>query len=72
MELESSDAEGLSKRIATLEKSLSDELKSLHEEMRESRRHAQILFESTRDDIRLVADAVAGLTIKFEALSKRL
>jgi hypothetical protein len=43
--------------------------KTLREEFRngiaESRRHSQILLESLQDDIRIVAEGVAGLAAKF-------
>jgi hypothetical protein len=38
----------------------------------DARRHALMLNEATRDDIRLVAEAVALLTVKVEALDSRL
>jgi hypothetical protein len=42
----------------------------LHREIAETRRHAVMLNESTRDDIRLVAEAVANLTVKVDSLSR--
>ena len=36
----------------------------------DTRQHAVILNESTRDDIRLVAEAVAGLAIKIDSLRR--
>jgi hypothetical protein len=54
--------------------SLRDEMATLREELRtefreglaENRRHSQILFESVRDDIRMVAEGVAALSAKIE------
>ena len=40
------------------------------EGLSEARRHAVMLNESTRDDIRLVAEAVAVLTVKVESLQR--
>jgi hypothetical protein len=45
---------------------LRDELK---DEILESRRHAQVLFESTRDDIRMIADAVALISARLDTRS---
>jgi hypothetical protein len=36
----------------------------------ENRRHSAMLFESVRDDIRIVAEGVAALTAKVDALSR--
>ena len=54
--------------------SLRDDMATLREELRtefreglaENRRHSQILFESVRDDIRMVAEGVAALSAKIE------
>jgi len=74
---------GLSERIDALdtslrtfvrqvEASLRGEIADLRVELREglaeSRRHATVLNESTREDIRFVAEAVAGLTVKIDSL----
>jgi hypothetical protein len=42
----------------------------LHEGLEQSRRHATILNESTREDIRFVAEAVANLTVKIDSLRR--
>jgi hypothetical protein len=42
----------------------------LREETQEGRRHASVLNEATRDDIRLVAEAVAHLTLKVDSLRR--
>jgi hypothetical protein len=42
----------------------------LREQIEETRRHAIILNESTRDDIRLVAEAVANLSVKVGSLRR--
>ena len=53
---------------------LRDEFRELRSELRSEladvRRHAVMLNDSTRDDIRLVAAAVAVLTIKFDSLRR--
>jgi hypothetical protein len=54
--------------------SLRDEMATMREELfsefreglAENRRHSQILFESVRDDIRMVAEGVAALSAKIE------
>ena len=43
----------------------------LREEIADSRRHAGVLTESIRDDIRLLAEAVASLTLRFDAMDAR-
>jgi hypothetical protein len=73
MDLDTASAiEGLSERIDALDASLRREIEDLRVELRhgldESRRHATILNESTREDIRFVAEAVAGLTVKIDSL----
>jgi hypothetical protein len=40
------------------------------QEIADARRHAVLLNEGTRDDIRLVAEAVALLTVKVESLQR--
>ena len=42
------------------------------EGLADARRHAVMLNENTRDDIRLVAEAVAVLAVKVDALDSRL
>jgi len=46
------------------------ELDGLREEIREVRRHAVVLNESTREDIRFVAEAVAALAVKIDSLKR--
>ncbi len=64
----------LSERIEALDTSLRGEIAALRVEMREglqeNRRHAIVLNESTREDIRFVAEAVAGLTVKIDSLQR--
>jgi hypothetical protein len=64
----------LSERVDTLEASLRQEITDLRLELRdglaETRRHATILNESTREDISFVAEAVAGLTVKIDSLQR--
>jgi hypothetical protein len=64
MDVETSEAiERLSDRIALLDRSIRSELR---QGLAETRRHAEILFESLRDDIRMVADGVAALSAKID------
>jgi hypothetical protein len=75
----------LSERVDTLDTSLRQEITDLLIELRdglaelraefreglaESRRHAVMLNESTREDIRFVAEAVANLTVKVDSLRR--
>jgi hypothetical protein len=71
----------LSERVDTLDTSLRQEitdlrielragLAELHEGLAESRRHAVMLNESTREDISFVAEAVANLTVKIDSLRR--
>jgi len=41
---------------------------NLREEIVETRRHAKVLYESLRDDIRMVAEAVVAIDAKVTAL----
>ena len=81
MDLETAGAiERLSERIDSLESSFRAELRSGLAEVRaelrgefqsglaEVRRHAVMLNEATRDDIRLVAEAVAAIAVKIDSL----
>ena len=65
----------LSARIDRSEAALRGEMSQFREQVRddfaEHRRHTQVLYESVRDDIRIVAEAVAALTPKVDALSRR-
>jgi hypothetical protein len=51
--------------------SLRDEFGSLRSEFRagleENRRHAEVLFESLRDDIRMLAEGFATLTARLDS-----
>jgi hypothetical protein len=64
----------LGERVDTLDTSLRQEMTDLRIELRdglaESRRHAVLLNESMREDIRFVADAVANLTVKLDSLRR--
>jgi hypothetical protein len=64
----------LSQRVDTLGTSLRQEITDLRIELREglagSRRHAVMLNESTREDIRFVAEAVANLTVTIDSLRR--
>ena len=64
MDVETASAiERLSDRIDALEI-------TLRTDIQEVRRHAIALNESTRDDIRLVADGIAHLTVKVDSLKR--
>ena len=45
-------------------------LVEVREGLGQSRRHAVMLNESTREDIRFVAEAVANLTVKIDSLRR--
>ncbi len=64
--------QSLNGRMDSLEESLRGEMAQVREEVRESRRYAQVLNEATRDDVQLVAEAVAALSIKVDSLGERL
>ena len=55
---------------ASLRDGIADLRVELHEGLEQSRRHATILNESTREDIRFVAEAVANLTVKIDSLRR--
>ena len=66
MDVETSEAIGrLGERIDALEVSLRTEFR---EGLAESRRHTEVLFESLRDDIRILAEGSAVLSAKLESL----
>ena len=72
MDVETSEAiEQLGQRIDALEGSLRDEFGSLRSEFRaglaENRRHAEVLVESLRDDIQMLAEGFATLTAKLDS-----
>ena len=70
--------EGLQGEIRELRKEMHGEIHGLREElrgeMREMReqlmRHAMVLTESVRDDIRIVADGLATVSAKLDALRR--
>jgi chromosome segregation ATPase len=57
--------EDLGGRIDATESSLRDEMRQIGQE---SKRHAEELFESLRDDIRIVAEGLVSLGAKVELL----
>ena len=79
MDVETSEAiEQLGQRIDALEGSfrgeigsVRGEIGSLRSEVRavlaENRRHAEVLFESLRDDIRMLAERFATLTARLDS-----
>jgi uncharacterized small protein (DUF1192 family) len=54
--------------------SLQDEIQrveaSLREEIRDVKRHADVVAESLRDDIRMIAEGVVSLSAKVESLRR--
>jgi len=76
MDVETSAAiERLSARIDELDVSMRGEMAKLGTELRaefreglaENRRHTQVLFESLRDDIHILADGFAHLSAKIDS-----
>jgi hypothetical protein len=59
---------------SSLQAEMAEQGSSLRAELRdglaEARRHAVMLNESTRDDIRMVAEAVAVLAVKVDSLQR--
>ncbi len=79
MDIETADALGmLGGEIRHVETALRGEMHTIRDELRgelgaglaESRRHAEVLTESLRDDIRIVAEGVAVISEKLDALSR--
>lgn len=80
MDVETSTAiEALRVDLGSTEARLDARIASVAEDLRreiregdaETRRHSMVLFESLHDDIRLVAEAVASLTVKVDRLTAR-
>ena len=68
MDVDASEAIGrLGGQIDALEVSLRTEIR---EGLAESRRHTEVLFESLRDDIRILAEGFAVLSTKLESLER--
>ena len=53
--------------IASTKNELKAEIAALDVRFNDLKRHTEVLTESVRDDIRLVAEAVAHLAVRFEA-----
>jgi hypothetical protein len=83
MDVDTSEAFGrLGERIDALEVSLCTEIREglaetrielraeFREGLAESRRHTEVLFESLRDDIRILAEGFAVLSTKLESLQR--
>ena len=64
--------------MAAMRDGLRVEMVAMRDELRiefrdglaDNRRHTEVLFESLRDDIRLVAEAVAHLAVKIDQLQR--
>jgi hypothetical protein len=59
--------ERINARIDLLEASLRAEIR---DSLEESKRHAQVLQESVRDDIRILADGFAVISTKLDSLQR--
>jgi hypothetical protein len=79
VDLETSNAidflrQDLGQRITAVEDALRGEARGLREEMREMRgelmRQAMVLTDSIRDDIRVVAEGLAMVSAKLDALRR--
>ncbi len=61
-------------RIHALDVSVNGRIDELRAELRdgfvEARRHTEVLFESLRDDIRILADGVAHVSAKLDSLQR--
>src|SRR5437667_207432 len=57
--------DGLDGRLDATASSLKDEMRQIGQE---SKRHSEVLFESLRDDIRIVAEGLVSLGAKVELL----
>ena len=65
MDVETSEAiEQLGRRIDALETSLNNAFRA---GLAENRRHTEILVESLRDDIRILADGFATLSMRLDS-----
>lgn len=87
MDVETTNAlEGLRSDVQAVRVDLRAEMQDLRSELRgeteqlrtevreglaDNRRHAEILTESLRDDIRIVAEGVVALVAKVDALARR-
>ena len=58
----------LSDRIDSLSGQLAATTSSLRHEIHESKRHSEVLLESLRDDIRILAEGLVSLSSKVESL----
>ena len=77
MDIETSQAlEDVRTDLRDVEVRISAEMKDLRSEFRDglaqNRRHAEVLAEAVRDDIRVVAEGVAALTAKVDSLSDQI
>lgn len=79
MDTETSEViERINARIDALEVSLRAEIRGegasvradLREDLAEARRHTDVQFESVRDDIRMLADAFATMSVKLDSLQR--
>ena len=62
-----SDVRGVDDRLTTVEKNLRQEVR---EEAGTTRRHFDVVAESLRDDIRLIAEGLVALDAKVEGMRR--
>jgi hypothetical protein len=68
MDIETSEMLGrIGARIDALEASLSA---AFREGLAQNRRHTEVLVESLRDDIRILADGFAAISTKLDSLQR--
>jgi hypothetical protein len=68
MDTETSEAiERISERIDALDTSLRAEI---GDSLSESKRHATMLNEDVRDDIRMLAESFAAMSVKLDSLQR--
>jgi hypothetical protein len=68
MDIETSEAlDRIGERIDALERSLRAEFR---EGLAQNRRHTEVLFESLRDDIRLLAGGFVHVSAKLDSLQR--
>jgi len=59
--------DGLGAEIGSVRDGLGAQIGSVRDGLADNRRHAQVLFESLQQDIRIVAEGLATLSAKLDA-----